>query len=321
MTSKRIYLDTNDWIYLSQIHYGIKTDDPELVEVYNKIKKLSESGEAVFPISFSHLEDIMIRGDHDSRNRLIDFIMSISQGYVLKPYTFHIGDEVGNAVLHRMNMPSYYDVRSKIVAKGLPYIVSTDYDITWNESVKGLPDDFKQKMKKEIEKPESMALILKNIDFSDNFKNDRYVVNDAAKLMEKNRLAKMKLDKETRYNEAAAYFIDYIVNPHLAKLLVGVSDENKKKIIPRDKPSVEKFLEDMPSANVSFRLTYGRDEWYGREVQPNDIADINHLAGAIPYCDIVVTERAFGSLCKQQKLDKKYGCIVLNSLKDLNKIL
>ena len=102
---------------------------------------------------------------------------------------------------------------------------------------------------------------------------------------------------------------------------MGVPEELKAQIFPTDSESMEKFLKDMPSTNISFRLTYGRDEWYEREVEPNDIADINHLAGAIPYCDIVVTEKAFGSLCQQLGLDKKYDCIVLRSLKDLNKIL
>jgi len=176
-------------------------------------------------------------------------------------------------------------------------------------------------MKEEADKPETMAKFLKDGKMAEQFSEDRKMVDDAAKNMEKNRKDKLKLNKEDRYNQAAAHFIYDIISPHFASLLATVDEETKAKVIPKDKKSMEKFLEDMPSTNISFRLTYWRDEWYEREVQPNDIADINHLAGAIPYCDIVVTEKAFGSLCQKYGLDKKYDCIVLRSLKELNKIL
>ena len=98
---KRIYLDTKDWIYLAQVHNGLEKD-LELIEVYEKIKNLSGSGADIFPISFSHLTDIMIRKDDDSRNRLIDFIVLISKGYVLQPYTFYIQYEVVNASMSQI---------------------------------------------------------------------------------------------------------------------------------------------------------------------------------------------------------------------------
>jgi len=313
---KRIYLDTKDWITLARVENGLETDYG-LIEVLQKIKKLSESGEVVFPISFSHLEDIMIRKDDESRNKLIDFIMSISKGYVLQPYTFHMQEEVVNAACHRLGYPSVYDIKSKILYKGLPFILSTGYEIT----AKNVPEELIKKMKEEAEKPETMSKFLKDGEFSEYFRKDRKIIDGAAQNMEKNRKEKMKIDKEKRFNEAIAHYIYDIICPHLAKFLIGATKEQKDQIIPKDKKSMEKFLEDMPATNVSFRLTYGRDEWYEREVQPNDIADINHLAGAIPYCDIVVTEKTFGSLSQQLGLDKKYGCIVLRSLKELNKII
>lgn len=313
---KRIYLDTKDWIFLARVENGLETDS-ELTEILQKIKKLSESGEAVFPISFSHLEDIMIRNDDESRNKLIDFIMSISKGHVLQPYIFRMQEEVINAACHRLGYPSVYDIKSKILSKGLPFILSTGYEIT----AKNVPEELIKKMKEEAEKPETMSKFLKDGEFSEYFREDRKIIDDAAQNMEKIRKEKMKIDKEKRFNESIAHYIYDIIAPHLAKFLIGATKEQKDQIIPKDKKSMEKFLEDMPATNVSFRLTYGRDEWYERKVQPNDIADINHLAGAIPYCDIVVTEKAFGSLSQQLGLDKKYGCTVLRSLKELNKII
>ncbi len=152
------------------------------------------------------------------------------------------------------------------------------------------------------------------------FQENKHIVDEDAAIMDKNRLEKLKLDKEERYNQAIGQYIFYIVSSYLALLLETASEEIIKKVVLKDKESMEKFLEDMPSTNISFRLTYGRDEWYKRKVKPNNIADINHLAGGIAYCDVVVTEKAFGSLAKELKLDTKYGCTVVCSLKELNKI-
>ena len=317
---KRIYLDTKDWIYLAQVRNGLKKD-LELVEVYEKIKNLSESGDAIFPISFFHLTDIMMRQDDDSRNRLIDFIVLISKGYVLQPYTFYISSEVVNASYHRLNFLSRHDIKSLILGKGLSYFVSRGYEISLNKDAVDNPEKLIQKLKEESDKPESMAKFLKEGTTAEKFQKDRIIFDKAAKRMDEFRKEKMKMEKHERFKHSIAYFLYEIISPPLTKFLSARTSELKNKIIPKDAESMEKFLEDMPATNVSFRLTYGRDAWYEREVQPNDIADIGHLAGAIPYCDIVVTEKAFGSLCKQQGLDKKYDCTVVNSLKELNKII
>lgn len=320
MIPKRIYLDTKDWIYLSCVHYGLELD-AELVKVYEKIKRLSDSGEAIFPISFSHLEDIMIRKDEGSRNRLIDLIMGISKGHVLQPYTYHIYDEIVNAVDHRLGKIASIDIKSNILSVGLAYIVSRGINLTMNELPDYNSDELIQKIKDEINKPELMAKFIKDGRMTEYFRNDRKIINDTAKDMDKNRLEKLKLGKEERYNRSTVDYIDNIINPHLASILQTTDIETRKKVVPQDKESAEKFLESMPSTNISFRLTYERDKWYRRAVQPNDSADINHLAVGIAYCDVVVTEKAFGSLAKQLRLDKKYGCTVVCSLKELNKII
>ena len=319
MTPKRIYLDTKDWIHLSQIHYGLEKD-PELVEVYQKIKKLSNSGEAIFPISFPHLEDIMIRRDEESRNRLLDLIMEISKGHVLEPYIYHIQNEIINAVAHRLGKVSVYDIKSNILSKGLVHIMSRGLKITSNKPG-SISEELIQKMKNEADKPENMAKFLKYGKMSKWFQKDRENLENITKNMEQNRLLKLQLDNKERYNQAAAHYIYNIIGPYFIPLLIGADEEMKKKVIPQNKEEMEKFLEDMPSINISFRLTYGRDEWYGREVELNDIADITHLTGGIAYCDIVVTEKAFGNLCKQKGLDKQYGCIIIHSLKELYKFI
>ena len=194
---KRIYLDTKDWIYLAQVHNGLEKD-LELIEVYEKIKNLSGAGADIFPISFSHLTDIMIRKDDDSRNRLIDFIVLISKGYVLQPYTFYIQYEVVNASCHRLSFPSRYDIKSLILGKGISYLVSRGYEISLNKDVVDNPEELIQKLKEEADKPESMAKFLKEGTTAEKFQKDRIIFDETAKRMDEFRKEKMKMKMKNK---------------------------------------------------------------------------------------------------------------------------
>jgi hypothetical protein len=58
-----------------------------------------------------------------------------------------------------------------------------------------------------------------------------------------------------------------------------------------------------------------------RRIQPNDLHDILSLSIAIPYSNVVVTERMWQSAIIRTKLDKLYGTVVLKSTKQLAPIL
>ena len=51
-----------------------------------------------------------------------------------------------------------------------------------------------------------------------------------------------------------------------------------------------------------------------KDIEDNDLYDIVSLAMAIPYCDIVVGEKRFISIAKNQKLDKLFDTkLILSS--------
>ena len=91
------------------------------------------------------------------------------------------------------------------------------------------------------------------------------------------------------------------------------------KIIPKD--DIEQFYMSIPTALCEFTLLFNRDQQLQRPIEVNDIADIWHLTLAIPYSDIVITERMWTSICKRTKLDQKCDTIILSSIKELNKYL
>ena len=250
--------------------------------------------------------------------------MDISKGYVLKPFLLFRNKEIENAILRKLGLPPIHDIQSQIIGKGVAYLVGEEYKITSkNPDVQKLLDEKEQEIRDMVNDIESMAKSLKNEEFALRVKQEQHQMYlDVANEMEENRKIRKTWKKSERFdNEILSHFNKSILQ-HLLKMLKENNIQSKLREILNSKQDFELFLEYVPSSNVLVRLTYTRDEESSeRSVQPNDIIDVAHLSGAVPYCDIVVMEKMFASICKRIKLDKKYDCQVLSSLKELNELI
>lgn len=81
------------------------------------------------------------------------------------------------------------------------------------------------------------------------------------------------------------------------------------------------FWESIPTLHVEIALESERDEQRSREIQANDVIDVSFLSVAIPYCDIVVTERFWVHLAQRNGLDQSYDTILLTDLTELEQYL
>jgi len=317
----KIFLDSNHWITLAKIVDG-KEKNLELLQVYKKIKKLSDSESAIFPFSMFHLDDIMKRSDKESRDKVIDVMIDISKGWVMKPYLFFFKKEIENAILNRLGKRSVHDISSQIFGKGIAYTAGEEYHISslTPEGEKFLREHGNE-LRRVTDSIDSMNLILKDDSFVKTFQEWKKHFDELAIQLEKNREFKKQMTKSQRYGYELNAHFKHSITPHLGRFLYD-RQIPVERIFSSNRTDLNLFLENMPSLNVYFQLIVARDEDSPeRKVQPNDMADIGHLAGAIPYCDIVVVEKMFAHLSKQQKLDKKYNCIVCNSLLELNSVL
>jgi hypothetical protein len=73
----------------------------------------------------------------------------------------------------------------------------------------------------------------------------------------------------------------------------------------------------MPSSEVAIEL---KTAWHRNPAKTwaaNDVHDIDALALAVPYCDIVVTEKACHHVLKNAGIDKRMHTLLLRDLRDL----
>lgn len=79
------------------------------------------------------------------------------------------------------------------------------------------------------------------------------------------------------------------------------------------------FIRQMPSSEVAIELktTLHKDAARGARWLPNDVTDIDQLAMTVPYCDVVVTDKAAADALLKARLDERCSTTLLRSLKDL----
>jgi hypothetical protein len=88
-----------------------------------------------------------------------------------------------------------------------------------------------------------------------------------------------------------------------------------------EREDTRRAFDSMPSFDVAVTLktAYHRDPLH--RWTPNDIHDIDAMGSTLPYCDIVVTDKAVASHANQTKLAERLGTIVVSQLTDLLQLL
>lgn len=81
------------------------------------------------------------------------------------------------------------------------------------------------------------------------------------------------------------------------------------------------FVRSMPSTEVSIEIKTAWHRNGEREWTANDIYDIDALALAVPYCDVVVTEKACRHILTVAGLPERMCTVVLDKLSELPRML
>jgi hypothetical protein len=81
------------------------------------------------------------------------------------------------------------------------------------------------------------------------------------------------------------------------------------------------LVTEVPPWDVEVELATQHQQQWDRAEEENDIRDISHLCMAVPYCDVVVTERYWVDKLRRKKMDEKYGTRLISDIPGLGCIL
>lgn len=325
-TAKRIYLDVNHWITLSRVRNGLESD-PALCTLYDRLDSLSESGRILVLFSLFTVIEASRHRKREGYRRLVDTLVDLSRGHVIKPSSYFLEKEIENAMNGLIGVGPDHDIRSEIVGRGPADMINQTFS-----DVKGrIPPQFQHALRdagwsdvdlaERFEALRNDPCVFKECLLYEGFLNGvREAYGDADALIidaetERHKNSGMNRDEFERrliVGDLNNNLIDTMSRWAVGR---GIPARQAKELLTRD--NVEAFRRSMPAHHTRFTLAWARDRKACRSFEPNDLLDIAHLAVAIPYTDMVVTDKMAAYLATSENLDKMYNCVVLDDLEKL----
>jgi hypothetical protein len=333
---KLVYLDLNHWVALSKALAGHRDGDAYR-DVLTGCLRALERGDAVFPISDSIYLEISKNGRYRQRRDLREVIETMSRFMVVISRSYISSHEI-EALLDRIVGPSprpanpmdYLDwgvARAFGKVGGFKVRSSTGKDLT-AEVRESHPDG-----------AAAFDLVLAKAELELN----RRVIEGPAPGEESElrklgwdpraafevaeRRAQQEIDQVRRFDQDPRWRRGRIRDVVAAReILIEVNDALSRGLSVRGATleaislqldDTQRAFDSMPSFDVAVTLktAYHRDSRH-RWV-PNDIHDIDAMGSTLPYCDIVVTDKAVASHVKQTHLAERLDTVVVWRLADL----
>ncbi|MFI8252772.1 hypothetical protein [Streptomyces filamentosus] len=348
MGSKKIvYLDQNKWVELLKAEKS-GADTPSLAAAV-ALRQAVQSGAVVVPLSAGHYLETWHRSNWESRHELARIMRELSQFSSLAPVQrvqrleieFAIDEYLGFGAA-RSDRES---IRKQVIGRGVDHAFASPTGrlrLVSSVAIDGVPEG-------EPLEPEPHLLDL--MEKVRNLPNDAYewwslagnendsMIHEDWDTRGQHRIGDSYAEQERAISEhlasnpkkkarlddiiAAQEMVEISEDVHEAAVAIGLEPLNVYgKLIEMGGPeAVKGFLRSMPSIAVRYearRLKHRNHQW---PWQQHDHIDLASLAVAIPYSDIVVTERQWAHLFKVAKLDRTFGTQVISRLGELPKLL
>lgn len=313
MPAKTIYLDQNKWIDLSRAHHK-RQDGAAFEDILRNLELAVADDSVILPLGASHFIETAKHGDSSARKRIASTMVQLGKGWTIAPQSNLVRREIRSALLSVFNVkkaskPPQPFGRGVGFAFGEPERV-TDSSIAWCRA-----DRF----------PEEMMIANVRTALTSPFESMRKrgingVESIADSFVDRVELVRSKLKSLSSTLQKRYYYAEllYQLRSEL-DLALGSAGISASSFMDAGRSKLVEFWQSVPTMDTETELFVSRNRHWDRSVEANDIRDIAFLSVAIPYCDIVVTEKFWVAVAEQTGLSKKYNTTMLANLGDLSK--
>jgi hypothetical protein len=333
---KLVYLDLNHWIALAKAQAG-HADGRRFADVLALCVRAVESQAAVFPISDTIYGEINKIGQHRQRRHLREVIETVSRFKVVTSRSVVSVHEI-EALLDSLigpnptpiNTMDYLDwgvLRAFGMVDGIRVRTKGGADITADVRAAhpGGPSTFDRIVAEAELKLNRSVIEGPAPDEEAELRSLGWNPAGAFPVME--RRAQQELEQVARFDQNPEWRRGRIRDVVAAReLLIEINEHLFRSLRERQAsledicPTIEatrRAFDSMPSFDVAVTLktAYHRDARH--RWTPNDIHDIDALGSTLPYCDIVVTDKAVVATASQSGLSDRLSTTALARLDDL----
>ena len=333
-----IYLDHLHWIHLAQASKGHIVGQ-NYVEAYKYLLSKKKANEIVCPLSLTHYMELAATGSYRQRNDVANVMAQLSTFQTLSPISILKRVELEKALFKYFGKPkipkeiNLLGVGAFFAARGENKMMKfsgsekTMQDFSkvmgGDEQIKQL--EYKYTLLAEFE-------ILRGPDLEQeqllrakyDYKPELAIEEAKKRAAQEDELANELKNDPTKFKKiddiVTARYLYWELSDALTELLAssGMTMEEFMKI---GKERVTNFVHDMPTADIITTLTKLNLKNLNRSWVKNDIHDMDALAVAVPYCDVVVTEKHSFTQLINAKLGIKYDTTLLKNLEDIPEVV
>lgn len=306
-----IYLDQNHWIALARASFG-KEKDKEVVELSVRLLDAVRGKRVRLPLSSLNIVELTKIGDADRRKRLAAVFVRYSQGWVLSPPSVVIEQELER--LGKDNGEPLAVIRRGIIGAMESYQTAAKALGVTPQALESLDD--------ESDTPDAWLFALTHGDERGRAAAGAKVFEIADRYAETVEEVRMKW-KEKPSDERRYIFAEGVL-ADVKGTLGPNSSAIRDAVVQLEALAPLQLLETVakiPTLDVQITLGVVKTQQWTKKTDPNDVYDIGFLMLAIPYCDVVVTEKLWAEIANRSGLAEKYNTKVVSNLLELNGIL
>ncbi len=333
-----IYLDQLHWIHLAQAHTRHKSGE-QYYEVYQYLLEQREADKIFCPLSLTHYMELSATGNYRQRTDVATVMAELSQFRTIASMSVlrhaeieqalhkHFGKPedpmqtqpfgsgvsfAANGVNRAMKLHSKSSsIESLATAMGgiekLREFERTATDLAEFEVLRGPHESQVQELREKYGyAPESAEEVARR-----------------RAAQEEELAQKLIADPSQRRNldsiVAARYLMWELREPLMPALTkIGMTLDG---FLAVGREGIMQFVYDIPTAHVLAAFTKANLKNLNRTWKKNDIHDMDALTVAIPYCDVVVTEKHAYTQMLNAGMEQKYNTKILRNIEDLPNVL
>lgn len=311
-----VYIDQNKLIDLARLK--LCSDDCGEKNAYTLLCDLIDKYNVVIPLSLTHIIETTKISNIDRRRSFVEFLVQISKGYCFTSLDMLQRYEVLHAV-------RTWAGKTNEIHIGISPNISTYSGVIG----KGILNVFGQFLA--IDKiPMEHKWVVDYFNSTDAVVNFVMRMHDTEALewtqsMENNLINEIepirdifwKYSKEKTFDAQFIGFIQQFVVPLINDACCKFGIMPKELFDTLDTwDKVKQFFLNIPFVDITVRLLHELFRQKDRRLDKNDQRDILFLIAAVPYSDIIISEKYWVHTIKKLKMDKKYNTAVFTSIDD-----
>jgi len=311
-----IYLDQNKWIDLAKAYHG-RQDGQKFAPALQASFLATEQDRARFPLSVMHYMEVGKSSQGDRRLRLAKVMAQLSRAQSI----------VSGPGIMKDLLAFWFSKAYGLNATPLePQIFGKGINFAFGESAFTLKERFEQPiltsfLEDQLNSVEAIEWLLSHpeeVTRNTSVADLRTREEELAKHANSVRQIGKDYGREARWKSYSLSLIWQIRNEILdAFKMIQTSPggffENEVLLF--------RLLDEIPPLQVERELVVERDFHWDRPAAGNDMIDIAAISMAVPYCDVVVTEKFWANILKRLDLDKRYQTRITTDACELEDIL